>query len=228
MKLWRILPAGLLLLLLIYLGSSLLLDKSEGTECHENLDIIEKTICETPKLKEVEAGLETDYKQIASEIKNPEILRDFQAQHEFWLRERNNLRNSENPKQLAQDLITIMTKRSRDLLHIKSDQSWIEKNASEFSYVDPWYLEKYRSHYIGKKIHIYGKLSIPDTRYPHKGLLSGIGDDRTSLFVLFRKMPAESMNFILANEPVSHHEGLVRKYNDQILIYMDSLLGNEL
>jgi hypothetical protein len=156
----------------------------------------------------------------------------FVFQNRFWQRELNEIRNvpeRQNGQTMTDALIEAFSERIIFLESVILDTDLIFNEASRYTYINPFYLMMFKNDYIGKEIKIFGALTISDTNYPTNGIITGVEyGDRAVIPVVFSRMTENQLNFILQNNPISHHSGKVEIRDDKIYFYITRLLGVEL
>ena len=140
---------------------------SQGITCSKAETIVEKSICNNPDLLKYDKEIAKLYTEIKSVLKDKETLKIFKAQHNFWLRERNDCQNLDSQKGdfnklVYQALSVKMSAYVNSLKQVKSNPGLVISNASNYKMIDAWYFLKFQKEYIGKNISIFGSIQIPD------------------------------------------------------------------
>jgi hypothetical protein len=166
--------------------------------------------------------------EIKTLIKDKNILNIFNSQCDFWLRERNNCRNQsgQNYRLLVlNSLKVILVKRTKILESMINNLDLIIKDASQYNYIDPWYLKMFANDYNGKEIWLFGSLSMHNSEVI-SGKITGFDKNRTEIEILFYGPTSEAIMFfyrlMINNENIiSHFFGQVGIKDGELYIYMD-------
>jgi hypothetical protein len=153
--------------------------------------------------------------EVKTLIKDKNILKIFNSQCEYWLRETNNFRN-------IREILIIRTKTLEGIIN---NLDLIVKNASQYNYIDPWYLKMFANDYKGKEIWLFGSLSM------HKsdvigGKITGFDKNRTEIEISLSGPISEAIMYfyrlMINNEnKISHFFGQVRIEKGELYFCMD-------
>ncbi|MDR2717389.1 MAG: hypothetical protein LBB89_04910 [Treponema sp.] len=186
-------------------------------------DIIQELIENDPEIKRLNNKINDLTNNLLNIINNKSNLDIFNAQIIFWMREKNNCRNQsgQNYRRLVlNSLRKTLNHRIQVLEQIIINQELIIIEASQYRFIDIWYLKMFSNDYAGKEIYLFGSLSMEQSEYM-RGKITGY--DETEIVVYFIPMSDNLFHIIHNQSIVSHFRGMVEIVNNEICFVIDQL-----
>ena len=191
-------------------------------------DIIQELIENNSEIRYLNNKINDLTNNLINIINNESNLNIFNAQTYFWMRERNNCRNqsSQNYRQVVlNSLRETLNQRIQVLEQIFINQELIIITASQYRFIDPWYLKMFINDYVGKEIYLFGSLSMNQSEYIG-GKITGY--DETEIDVYFRPISDDLFhiiyNLLINNQSiVSHFRGKVEIINNEICFVINQI-----
>jgi hypothetical protein len=191
-------------------------------------DIIQELIENDSEIRYLNNKINDLTNNLLNIINNQSNLDIFNAQIIFWMRERNNCRNQsgQNYRLLVlNSLMETLNRRIQVLEQIIINQEFIISEASQYRFIDIWYLKMFANDYVGKEVYLFGSLSMEQSGYI-RGKITG--DDETEIVVYFRPLSDDLFHIIynlcINNQSIlSHFRGKVEIINNEICFVINQL-----
>ncbi|MCC2958022.1 hypothetical protein LK542_20585 [Massilia sp. IC2-477] len=152
----------------------------------------------------------------------------------FWLRERWDCRNGEGALgpsgKLAACLGERMDKRLHDLGAVRQGCDF-SSLAGTYRFVDPGYLRQFSRAYVGKPVAVFGWMDLGacHDRTGPRTVAELVGQPGKTRFpVRFSSMPDQEKDFLCAQQPAGHWQGVVKDDGQGAYLYLTDILGQKL
>ena len=205
-------------------------------DCSKSVLVVEKSICKNADLLSLDNDVGEKYSKLRRTLdKDSGTL--LKAGQKFWLRERNdcqNVRRKDEPYFTAvyKCLSERMSSRNSYLDTLLRDNTLLNKNHSLYRFIDPWYFERYKEEYIGKRVSIFGFVQLLHFKNPkidrRIGQIIGNDPNKTKVKIVFKSMPDTNYYFLKEKNPISYWDGTVQIVNDEVILYAEDILGQKL
>jgi uncharacterized protein len=193
-----------------------------GINCAHPENSAETAVCSHADLKTKDQDIERQTASLKTRLsgENAAILADTEMP---FLRQRNDCSNeSDIPACLA----TVLSKRLDLLTRAQQDAAAIHDALGQAYYIDIGFLWKYWPQLVGRKLSVFGCLSLDDG--PAKTHATLETDNQKPVAVVFKSMTEEIADFLDDQKPCSHWLVTVRKESDKPVLFGDEVLGRPL
>ena len=183
----------------------------------------EKTVCTHPDLKARDEDIARQTAALKSKLPPvlAAILADTQTPFE---RSRNNCSNDSD---VPACLTKILAERQALLTRAAANPEAMRDALTQVQFIDIGFLWKYWPQLVGRKLSVFGCLSLDDGPAPHTHATLET-DNQKSVPVLFKNMPEEIGDFLDDQKPCAHWAVEIRKQPAGPLLYADDVLGRPL
>lgn len=198
---------------------------SPSVDCQYARYTPETTICDDPTLKAQDRSVASAYDRLLSRYTG-EDRATFAAGQKFWHIEVNDCRNSEEPELIRACVATHLTEREALLAKLEADPTELATTVADYALVEPPYLLKFARQYEGKKVGVFGRMTIEACRAQKKASLKGRLDGK--LEVRFKSLPEDEISFLCPKGPFSWWDGVVGLDHGRPYLYLTDILGVDL
>lgn len=192
-------------------------------DCAHPDGLADQTLCSHPDLNARDNAIATQ--AAALKPKLPPALAAILADTELpFERSRNDCSNdSDIPACLAK----ILAERQSLLTKAAANPETLRDALTQARFIDIGFLWKYWPQLVGRKLSVFGCLSLDDGPAPHTHATLET-ENQKSVPVLFKSMPEEIGDFLDDQKPCAHWAVEVRKQPAGPLLYADDVLGRPL
>lgn len=202
--------------------------------CAAASDDVEKTICGSTALLEKDRAIAIKLDANKKQCDSNSISLITTGQ-KFWLRDRWNCRNFDasyaEPDTLEKCLSLRMDERLLQLTNI-GDRCNLESLSNSYRFVDVWYILKFIDKYMNRTVSVAGELVLQSCKTGQvnntTAHLVGKNRSKEQLRVVFKSMPEVQREFLCAQNPFSHWEGIIKTDTIGNYLYLTDVLGTEL
>lgn len=189
-------------------------------------------ICSNSTLRDLNQRLTVLIRELKPKVTPEESYILLKAER-FFTWERNDCENSvsanssdlENP---MSDCVRVVLERQVAFLEKSAvTPSALRTGIAQFPKIDVDFLVKFKTELVGQSKDVMGWLELLDPPSKLIGLLHSENPELT-IPVVFKRLSNRDVLFIKRNNPYSSHAGKVIKRNGEVVLFLDSLLGNPL
>jgi uncharacterized protein len=191
--------------------------------CQRPENPAEKAVCTHSDLK----GMDDEIARSTAALKSklPAELGAILADTDLpFQRQRNDCSNDESD--VAGCVTKVLKERLELLKRAESNPQAARDALGQVRYIDIGFLWKYWPQLAGKKLSVFGCLSLDDPAPRTRATLET--ENQKSVPVLFKSMPEPIADFLDDQKPCAHWLVEVRRQGDGPLLYADEVLGRPL
>jgi uncharacterized protein len=189
-----------------------------ATNCAHPENSAETAVCSHADLKTKDQDIERQTASLKTRLsgENAAILTDTELP---FLRQRNNCSNES-------DIPACLEKVLSQRLDLLTRPNAIQEAIAQAYYIDIGFLWKYWPQLVGRKLSVFGCLSLDDG--PAKTHATLETENQKPVAVVFKSMTDEIADFLDDQKPCSHWLVTVRKESDKPVLFGDEVLGRPL